>query len=99
MAAALRTAAECMDPPALLERLLPYAAHKNPKVRTLVAKAGCSNLLDDLLMEVAAAALEHGRRATAPLPARAMACCLLRPRAGQARLFKTSRCCMHACMP
>lgn len=33
VATALRTAAECMDPPALLERLLPYAAHKNPKVQ------------------------------------------------------------------
>lgn len=30
---ALQTMADCMDPTKLLQRLLPYAAHKNPKVR------------------------------------------------------------------
>ncbi|CAL8462750.1 g2283 [Coccomyxa elongata] len=34
---ALQTMADYMDPPRLLQRLLPYAAHKNPKVRGKVA--------------------------------------------------------------
>ncbi|KAK9907772.1 hypothetical protein WJX75_009714 [Coccomyxa subellipsoidea] len=34
---ALQTMADCMDPTKLLQRLLPYAAHKNPKVRGKVA--------------------------------------------------------------
>ena len=39
---ALQTMADCMDPAKLLPRILPYAAHKNPKVSIpLNSMRGC----------------------------------------------------------
>lgn len=37
---ALQTMADCMDPLKLMQRLLPYAAHKNPKVGRLPSQPG-----------------------------------------------------------